>query len=49
MYFFVLRAHLNIEVGAASRTVARKLSVGGFCIYAGWLDILKIDKNYTDL
>jgi len=38
------------------RTVARKFSVGGFCISAGGicvcvegLDIPKIDKNSTDL
>jgi len=31
------------------RTVARKFSIGGLCVCAGWLDILKIDKNSTDL
>jgi len=31
------------------RTVARNISIGGLCVSAGVLDILKIDKNYTDL
>jgi len=31
------------------RTVARKFSIGGFCVSAVGLDILKIDKNPTDL
>jgi len=30
-------------------TVARKFSIGGLCVSAGWLDALKIDKNSTDL
>jgi len=30
------------------RTVARKFSIGGICVCAGWLDIVKIDKNSTD-
>ena len=28
------------------RTVARKFSTGGLCVSAGWLDILKFDKNF---
>jgi len=30
-------------------TVSRKSSIGGLCICAEVLDILKIDKNCTDL
>jgi len=32
-----------------SRTVVRKFSVGGLCVCAGGLDILKIDKSPSDL
>jgi len=27
------------------RTIARNFSIGGLCVCAGWLDILKIDKT----
>jgi len=42
-----LRTHSSVAV-CEVRTVARKFSIGGLWIFAGWLDILKIDKKSTD-
>jgi len=37
------------DLDGGGRTVARKFSVGGLCVSAAGLDILKADKNYTNL
>jgi len=40
---------LLVESTERIKPVARKFSIGGLCVCAGGLDILKIDKKSTDL
>jgi len=40
---------INVLMNGPDRTVARKSSIDGLYVCAGRLDILKIDKNSTDL
>jgi len=42
-------AGTGVHGGFTVRTVARKFSIGGLCVFAGGLDTLKIDKILTDL